>query len=148
MFTKYLDYLHYWIYNRDISKFQFNETIALGSTSSGITICILYLTTLYVLNLRKAPLNIPTWIPALHNLLLTALSAVLFLWMSENAAYFLFKKGLLFSVCAEESYSPRVEFIMYLNYLTKYYELVDTLFLVLKKKKLEFLHVYHHSRKF
>lgn len=32
-----------------------------------------------------------------------------------------------------------------INYYFKYWELVDTIFLVLKKKPLQFLHVYHHS---
>jgi fatty acid elongase 3 len=36
-------------------------------------------------------------------------------------------------------------FWSYVFYLSKYYEFFDTLFIILKKKELQFLHVYHHS---
>merc|ERR1719277_739072 len=38
----------------------------------------------------------------------------------------------------------RLQFIYYVNYLLKYYELLDTIFLALKHKNIGFLHGYHH----
>ena len=38
----------------------------------------------------------------------------------------------------------RVEFWYYVFYISKFYEFLDTVFLLLKKRPLRFLHVYHH----
>ena len=34
---------------------------------------------------------------------------------------------------------------VFIFYLSKYYEFLDTILLVLKKKPLDFLHCYHHA---
>ncbi|KAJ3274192.1 hypothetical protein HK104_004155 [Borealophlyctis nickersoniae] len=80
----------------------------------------------------------------LHNALLSLGSAILLLLMVENVAPML-GNGFMWAICHEEAWTTRLEFLYYINYLFKYYELIDTMFLVLKKKPLEFLHVYHHA---
>ncbi|TPX66278.1 very-long-chain 3-oxoacyl-CoA synthase [Spizellomyces sp. 'palustris'] len=81
----------------------------------------------------------------LHNAFLSASSLALLVLFLEIIVPNIWNHGLLWAVCHEKSYSPRMELLYYINYLIKYYEFIDTVFLVVKKKKLEFLHVYHHS---
>ncbi|KAF8979551.1 hypothetical protein BGZ46_005286 [Entomortierella lignicola] len=81
----------------------------------------------------------------LHNFLLTAASGALLLLFIENLVPILARNGLLYSICNEGAWTQRLELLYYLNYLVKYWELADTVFLVLKKKPLEFLHYFHHS---
>ncbi|KAJ3091831.1 hypothetical protein HK102_013293 [Quaeritorhiza haematococci] len=74
----------------------------------------------------------------LHNAFLSIISALLLAMFLEILVPMLMQHGFVHCVCA-------LELLYYINYLIKYYELLDTVFLVLKKKKLEFLHVYHHA---
>jgi len=82
-----------------------------------------------------------------HNWFLCLFSLGLFLLIAESVFPRVWKNGLIWGCCSPESIQQdtRLEFYYYLNYLGKFYELLDTVFLVLRKKKLEFLHVYHHS---
>ncbi|KAK4515996.1 Pre-mRNA-splicing helicase BRR2 [Mucor velutinosus] len=81
----------------------------------------------------------------LHNLLLTVVSAALLMLVVEQIFPQLYHHGLLYAICSPRNWTQKLELLYYLNYLVKYWELIDTVFLVLKKKKLEFLHYYHHS---
>lgn len=80
-----------------------------------------------------------------HNALLSAGSLVLLLLIMEEVASVWMNVGHYDSVCAPSSWTDRLEFYYMVNYYFKYYEFLDTLFLVLKKKPLTFLHVFHHA---
>lgn len=84
---------------------------------------------------------------ALHNGFLSVLSLIMFcgqLYETVQAAGAL-GWGNVF--CWQQSGPPNgsLYFWAYLFYLSKYYELIDTVLLVLKKKPLDFLHCYHHA---
>jgi fatty acid elongase 3 len=72
----------------------------------------------------------------IHNVLLTLVSGILLVLMIEQAFPILYNKGVMVAFCAEETWTQPLELLYYLNYLVKYWELIDTIFLVLKKKKL------------
>ena len=71
-----------------------------------------------------------------HNALLSAFSLFLLGCFLEILVPTLLRRGVFWSICNPGALTARLEWLYYLNYLTKYYELVDTVFLVIKKKKL------------
>ncbi|TPX43199.1 very-long-chain 3-oxoacyl-CoA synthase [Synchytrium endobioticum] len=72
-------------------------------------------------------------------------SAYLLALFLEIIIPMIYNHGVFYALCDTAAYTPRMELLYYINYLFKYWELADTAFLVLKKKNLEFLHVYHHA---
>ncbi|KAF9091843.1 hypothetical protein BGX23_004833 [Mortierella sp. AD031] len=81
----------------------------------------------------------------LHNFLLTIASGALLALFIENLVPILARYGLFYAICDSSTWTWRLELLYYLSYLVKYWELVDTVFLVFKKKPREFLHYFHHS---
>lgn len=81
----------------------------------------------------------------LHNFCLTFISGALLALFAEQLAPALWERGFLDTICGEGGWTPSLVLLYYLNYITKYLELLDTIFLVLKKKPLTFLHTYHHG---
>ncbi|KAJ1847928.1 Fatty acyl-CoA elongase/Polyunsaturated fatty acid specific elongation enzyme [Coemansia sp. RSA 2611] len=92
----------------------------------------------------RKPLKL-TRLAQLHNLGLTLISLVLLVLYVEELAPIISKGGLFYAVCSEEAWTQRLEVLYFLNYVTKWLEFTDTVFLALKKKPLQFLHVYHHT---
>jgi len=85
----------------------------------------------------------------LHNIVLSAASSVVFAFM----AYILWMKhsirgyGLREMICGVQMHEEggSLKLAYYINYWFKYYELLDTILLVLRKKPVMFLHEYHHA---
>ena len=86
--------------------------------------------------LREASAVHPKFIFQIHNLLLTLVSLAILLLLIEQLVPQLYRHGLYWTICSYDAWTPKHELLYYLNYLVKYWELADTVFLVLKKKKL------------
>eukprot|EP01114_Cavostelium_apophysatum_P006853 TRINITY_DN1836_c0_g1_i1.p1 TRINITY_DN1836_c0_g1~~TRINITY_DN1836_c0_g1_i1.p1 ORF type:complete len:286 (-),score=55.47 TRINITY_DN1836_c0_g1_i1:101-958(-) len=87
-------------------------------------------------------------IVVVHNFFLAALSLVMFLGFVYNLVQLYLASPAPFNdfFCDSErrvSTHP-VNIWFYIFYLSKFYELIDTIIIVLKKRPLIFLHVYHH----
>jgi len=80
-----------------------------------------------------------------HNFFLTIVSFTLLILLIEEILPILINNGIFYAICSPNSWNNRLVTIYYLNYLTKFLEFIDTFFLVVKKKKIIFLHSYHHG---
>lgn len=93
-----------------------------------------------------------------HNLFLALFSGLMLVMIVEIIGQLMLEKGLFYTICDQQvnrldtpfedgslDYTRYLEFWHYLNFLTKYYEWVDTAFLMWKRKPLKFLHWYHHA---
>ncbi|KAL0467234.1 fatty acid elongase [Neurospora intermedia] len=82
----------------------------------------------------------------IHNFYLTAISAILLALFIEQLLPIVVRGGVFHAIChIDGGWTQPLVVLYYLNYLTKYLELLDTCFLFLKKKPLTFLHCYHHG---
>jgi fatty acid elongase 3 len=72
-----------------------------------------------------------------HNFYLTAISGILLALFAEQLIPTVARKGLFFAICDHKGgWTDKLVILYYLNYLTKFLELIDTCFLFLKKKPL------------
>lgn len=121
------------------SEFKFVPGATFMSTYREVAlVCIAYLVVIFggqlVMRNRK-PIQMAALF-RIHNAFLTALSFGLWILLLENAIPLVLNDGPFNAICSPYSYTQRLELLYYINYLTKFYELFDTCFLVLRKKNL------------
>lgn len=122
---------------------------------------VAYLTTIFSLRAimkHRGPIKM-RYLIFVHNVFLCALSLVMgvgilvevFRTLFQSPATpnvpFTFAASRTREVLCDSSgtlMNGRMAFWMYIFYLSKYYEFVDTVIMVLTKRRLNFLHVYHH----
>ena len=145
-----LSHVYHALTGKDANSFQFieNKTF-LGSPHKIVSIlsfyCIFVLSLQYLLRRYNVkPIRL-SFLSQCHNLLLMGISITLHLLLVEQIIPMLYEHGLMWSICSPESFRSKMVFLYYLNYLTKFVTLIDTVLLVLKRKRLIFLHLYHHA---
>ncbi|OBZ87601.1 putative elongation of fatty acids protein 1 [Choanephora cucurbitarum] len=144
----YFEKVYNLVANRKASSFRFaSSRTPLNTDREVIIACITYFVIIFggewIMKHRTA--FKPQLLFQLHNALLTIVSAGLLALIAEQVLPQIYHHGFLYAICSSKNWTQPLELLYYLNYLVKYWELLDTVFLVLKKKKLEFLHYFHHS---
>ncbi|KAG5647990.1 hypothetical protein DXG03_007024 [Asterophora parasitica] len=76
-----------------------------------------------------------------HNVILSSGSLLLLVLMLEEILPIMWTGGVFHALCATEAWTPRMEFYYMINYYFKYLELLDTVFLALKKKPMPYSHM-------
>ncbi|KAK3377753.1 putative elongation of fatty acids protein [Podospora didyma] len=134
-------------YPADDFKFQPGATPMSTIKHTGIFIAVYYAIIFGGRELmrNREPFKLQTLF-LIHNFYLTAISAILLALFVEELFPTVVRKGIFYAICERDGgWTQPLVVLYYLNYLTKYLELLDTCFLFLKKKPLTFLHCYHHG---
>lgn len=87
------------------------------------------------------------YVSAIHNFIMFALSVVCFIGMAYGILTQVLDYGVETLFCDSKGLvegKGTLYFWMYIFYLTKFYELIDTVLICLRRSQLIFLHLYHH----
>ncbi|KAJ7547288.1 hypothetical protein O6H91_08G078500 [Diphasiastrum complanatum] len=153
-------WIRYWAADHpSVRAFQWSSS-TWGASWSFVLLSIgLYILGVVTLRLivsrKKTPVSLGL-IPPLHNAVLLLASLVMFVGCLQATAVEVAQsrwlwggsqKPLNWLLCFPIGTRPRgrVFFWSYIYYLSKFYEFLDTVIVILRKKPLTFLHVFHHA---
>jgi len=149
----YVVSIHDYLATRPELDWYWNWNYSAGSGWVVVIGCVLYVATIFSLKAYmssreawKHPLFVR--IMGLHNLLLSVWSAAMFAGVTGHGIVYFYKYNFdLYEImCDPYRHYTRGPFVfwLFIFYLSKYYEFLDTIFLLLRKSPLIFLHWYHH----
>jgi len=111
----------------------------------GIATYLVVIGLLHFWRQNKKPFEL-SYLLAAHNLFLCFLSLIMVVGISGRVISILYKFGPYHLYCGIYSDEDEKLYLWSnLFYISKYYELIDTIFVVLRGKPLTFLHVWHHA---
>ncbi|KAI9284879.1 ELO family [Umbelopsis sp. AD052] len=146
----YFDAAYQAVTGKPASSFRYIQgQTALSENSTVLWTCLGYYFLIFTTQFLFKRLDVPALrlkgLFIFHNMLLTAVSGGLLLLFIEQLVPIVARHGLFYAVCNHDAWTQELEHLYYLNYLVKYWELIDTMFLAVKRKNIGFLHWYHHS---
>lgn len=98
------------------------------------------------MQIRKEPFTL-RWVGFVWNIMMSLLSGYMFIGTASTLYENMMREPnvpALLMCDPEASLSRNMEYWTYLFYLSKFVEYIDTVFLILRKKQVIFLHWYHH----
>ena len=120
----------------------FERHRSVGPTLAVVYVIVIFALKHYMKSREKFSLRVPL---ILWNLGLAVFSIMGAYRTIPEVFYEAYTKGLEHSMCSRDFMYGVVGYWSYLFVMSKVYELVDTVFVVLRKAPLMFLHYYHHA---
>ena len=133
-----------------INNFKVDKNTFLMAYHVPIIAIIVYLSTLYLIKKhvenRKQAYDLRDFV-SIYNLCVSFLSSALCYGLFYELMQRVSEYGIYDVTCDPEGKhtSGKLYVYYYINYLFKYLELIDTFLLFLRKRKVRFLHIYHHA---
>jgi len=138
-----------------LSTFTLKEETPLYNVASpiiGISLYFIMIVVLKKLIPDKSPFDDSKFVKyfaVLHNSILCLISLAMLIGILDAAYDRALEAGAFDLICSQyfgkKVLHGKVGFWLYIYYLSKYYEMIDTLILLVKGKKVSFLHSYHHA---
>ena len=147
MASKRVSYLEGYAFENNFDALRFHNWMMKNASSVSVSLSVIYVITIFGIKMamerkKRYELRYPL---AIWSTVLAIFSTLGAVRTGADFYYTLRYKGLQFSICdTDYTTTPPIGLWCSLFALSKPYELGDTLFIVLRKQPLIFLHWYHH----